>query len=59
MMLINFKCIVLVKKGNDYFSKKDQFNVVGSYPGIFSKLEFEFAATLANELTSKFVKWRN
>lgn len=43
------------KKGNDYFSKKSQFNVVGSYPGIFSKLNFEFAATLANELKSKFV----
>jgi F-type H+-transporting ATPase subunit gamma len=43
------------KKGNDYFSKKEKYNVVGSYPGIFSKLEFEFAAKLANELTNKFL----
>ena len=44
------------KKGNDYFAPKKEFNVVGSYPGIFSNLEFEFAAYLANELTSKFLK---
>ena len=43
------------KKGNDYFSKRNEYNVVGSYPGIFSKLDFEFAASLANELTNKFV----
>ncbi|MCB9210855.1 MAG: ATP synthase F1 subunit gamma [Ignavibacteriales bacterium] len=43
------------KKGNDYFSKKEKYNVVGSFPGIFSKLEFEFAAQLANELTNKFL----
>lgn len=43
------------KKGNDYFSSKDEYNVVGSYPGIFSKLSFDFAASLANELTAKFL----
>lgn len=43
------------KKGNDYFAPKNEYNVVGSYPGIFSNLEFEFAASLANELTSKFI----
>ncbi len=43
------------KKGNDYFVGKDDCNVVGSYPGIFSNLEFEFAAQLANELSSKFI----
>lgn len=45
----------LGKKGNDYFSKKPKYNVVGSYPGIFSHLKFEFAAKLANDLTTKFV----
>jgi F-type H+-transporting ATPase subunit gamma len=51
----NLQMYCVGKKGNDYFSKKDKFNVIGSYPGIFSKLEFEFAATLANELTNKFI----
>lgn len=43
------------KKGNDYFSKKSELNIVGSYPGIFSDLNFEFAASLADEFTSKFL----
>jgi F-type H+-transporting ATPase subunit gamma len=43
------------KKGNDYFSSKSKYKVIGSYPGIFSKLEFEFASTLANSLTSRFL----
>lgn len=43
------------KKGNDYFNSKEKYNVVGSYPGIFAKLEFDFAANLANELTSRFL----
>jgi F-type H+-transporting ATPase subunit gamma len=43
------------KKGNDYFKGKEKYNVVGSYPGIFSNLEFEFAAQLTNELTNKFI----
>ncbi len=51
----NIQMYCVGKKGNDYFSKKDKFNVIGSYPGIFSKLEFEFAASLANELTNKFI----
>lgn len=42
------------KKGNDYFSKRN-FNVVGSYPGIFSHLKFEFASGLIKELTSKYI----
>jgi len=51
----NLQLYCVGKKGNDYFSKKDEYNVVGSFPGIFSKLEFEFAASLANELTKKFI----
>lgn len=51
----NLQMYCVGKKGNDYFSSKEQYNVVGSYPGIFSKLEFEFAASLANELTNKFI----
>ena len=43
------------KKGNDYFRNKPEFNIVGAYPGIFSELNFEFAASLANELTAKFI----
>ena len=43
------------KKGSDYFSSKEKYNVVGSYPGIFSNLEFEFASTLTNELTTRFL----
>ncbi|MFZ1291513.1 MAG: ATP synthase F1 subunit gamma [Melioribacteraceae bacterium] len=43
------------KKGNDYFKSKNKIKIAGSFPGIFSKLEFEFAASLANELTSKFL----
>ncbi len=43
------------KKGNDYFTSKRKYNIVGSYPGIFSSLEFEFASTLANELTARFL----
>jgi F-type H+-transporting ATPase subunit gamma len=42
------------KKCNDYFSKRN-FNVAESYIGIFSKLKFEFAAKLINDLTSKFL----
>jgi F-type H+-transporting ATPase subunit gamma len=42
------------KKGNDYFTKKN-YNVVGSYPGIFSQLRFEFASGLVKELTGKYV----
>ncbi|MCB0745196.1 MAG: F0F1 ATP synthase subunit gamma, partial [Ignavibacteriae bacterium] len=44
------------KKGNDYFLRNDKYKVVGSYPGIFSNLEFEFAAALTNELTSRYLK---
>ena len=43
------------KKGNDYFRSKTNLNITGSYPGIFTDLNFEFAASLANELTSKFL----
>lgn len=51
----NLQMYCVGKKGNDYFSKKDKYNVVGSYPGIFSKLNFEFAANLVNDLTAKFL----
>ena len=44
------------KKGNDYFTRKNKYNISGSYPGIFSDLNFEFASSLANELTEKFLK---
>ncbi|PID62667.1 MAG: ATP synthase F1 subunit gamma [Ignavibacteriae bacterium] len=43
------------KKGNDYFKRREGYNIVGSYPGIFSNLEFEFASSLAKELTNKFL----
>ena len=42
------------KKGLDYFSSKDEYNVVAGYKGIFSKLKFDFASSLVNDLTSKF-----
>ena len=42
------------KKGNDYFTKKD-YPVVGSHPGIFSHLKFEFASGLIKELATKYV----
>ncbi len=42
------------KKGNDYFTKR-KYSVVGSYPGIFSDLKFEFASSLLKELTTKFL----
>ncbi len=44
----------LGKKGNDYFTKRN-YNVVGSHPGIFSQLKFEFASSLLKELTTKFL----
>ncbi len=42
------------KKGNDYFTKRN-YPVVGSYPGIFSHLKFEFASSLIKELTTKYI----
>ncbi|MEW6702849.1 MAG: ATP synthase F1 subunit gamma, partial [Bacteroidota bacterium] len=42
------------KKGNDHFTKRN-YNVVGSYPGIFSRLKFEFACGLIKELTGKYL----
>jgi len=42
------------KKGNDYLTKRP-YNVVGSYPGIFSYLKFEFASGLIKELTAKYI----
>ncbi len=50
----NLDLYCLGKKGNDYFSKRP-YNVVGSYPGIFSHLKFEFASGLIKELTSKYL----
>ena len=44
----------LGKKGNDYFTKRN-YNVVGSFPGIFSQLKFEFASGLIKELTGKYI----
>lgn len=42
------------KKGNDYFTKRN-YNVVGSFLGIFSQLKFEFASGLIKELTGKYI----
>lgn len=50
----NVKLFCVGKKGNDYFTKRN-FNVVGSYPGIFSGLKFDFASSLMKELTTKFL----
>lgn len=44
----------LGKKGNDHFTRR-RFNVIGSYPGIFSNLKFEFASGLVRELTHKYL----
>lgn len=49
---LNLYC--LGKKGNDHFSKRN-YNVVGSHPGIFTHLKFEFALGLIKELTNKYV----
>jgi len=49
---LNLYCIG--KKGNDYFSKRN-YNVVGSHPGIFTHLKFEFASGLIKELTNKYI----
>ena len=50
----NVSLYCLGKKGNDHFSKRN-YNVTGSYPGIFSSLKFEFASGLVNELKAKFL----
>lgn len=42
------------KKGNDHFTKRS-YNVVGSYPGIFSHLKFEFASGLIKDLSGKYI----
>ena len=44
----------LGKKGNDHFTRRN-YNVVGSYPGIFSRLKFEFASGLIKELSNKYL----
>lgn len=50
----NLDLYCIGKKGNDYFTKRP-YNVVGSYPGIFSHLKFEFASGLIKELTAKYI----
>ncbi len=42
------------KKGLDYFSRRN-YKIVGQYGGIFSHLEFSFAASLIKELTDRFL----
>ncbi|KAB2839549.1 MAG: ATP synthase F1 subunit gamma [Melioribacteraceae bacterium] len=42
------------KKGVDYFSKRN-YKMEGSYPGIFSHLDFSFAAKLIADLKEKFI----
>jgi len=49
---LSFYCVG--KKGNDHFIKRN-YNVVSSYPGIFSHLKFEFASGLIKELTGKYL----
>lgn len=44
----------LGKKGNDHFTKRN-YPVVGSHPGIFSNLKFEFASSLVKDLTTKYL----
>lgn len=51
----NLELYCVGKKGNDYFKSRFD-NLIGSYPGIFSNLKFEFASTLVSELTLKFLK---
>lgn len=43
------------KKGVDHFKKRN-YKLTGSYPGIFSDLNFEFASSLTTELKQKFLK---
>lgn len=50
----NLDLYCIGKKGNDYFIKRP-YNVIGSYPGIFSHLKFEFASGLIKELTAKYI----
>ncbi|MBN1299788.1 MAG: ATP synthase F1 subunit gamma [Melioribacteraceae bacterium] len=42
------------KKGLDHFSKRS-YNLAGKHPGIFSDLKYDFASTLMNEITRKFL----
>lgn len=51
----NLDLYCIGKKGNDYFKRRVDY-LVGSHPGIFSDLKFEFASSLVSELTSKFLK---
>jgi len=50
----NLELYCVGKKGNDYFTKRN-YPVVGSHPGIFSHLKFEFASGLIKELTAKYL----
>lgn len=50
----NVKLYCVGKKGHDYF-KNRPFNIAGAHIGIFTKLNFNFAATLMTELVNKFV----
>ncbi|MBU1100629.1 MAG: ATP synthase F1 subunit gamma [Bacteroidetes bacterium] len=50
----NVDLFCLGKKGSDHFSKRN-YNVVGSYHGLFSSLKFEFASSFVTELKNKFM----
>ena len=52
--IIKLTLYCLGKKGNDHFSKRN-YNVLGSHPGIFTHLKFEFASGLIKELTNKYI----
>lgn len=50
----NLSLYCVGKKGHDHF-KNRAYNIAGAYPGIFSNLKFEFASSMAEELTNKFL----
>ncbi len=50
----NVELYCVGKKGYDHFKNTD-FKIADSFPGIFSKLDFTFAAKLVKNLTSKYI----
>lgn len=50
----NLSLYLVGKKGCDYFKKFD-YDIKGSYPGIFTSLDFDFALNLSGEIQDKFV----
>ena len=50
----NISLYCIGKKGVDYF-KAAGYSLTGAYPGIFSDLRFEFASSIVDKLTKKFL----